>query len=286
MSERAIHFSCEGAPLLGVIHEPDVQAKTGLIIVVAGGPQYRVGVNRQFVMLARMLAAQGVVTLRFDHRGTGDSGGDYRGFLGMSEDINCAINELMSTNPDLENVILWGECESASAIAFYAHLDPRVSGIFLVNPWIRTEEGEAKTYLKHYYLGRLLDRSLWSKLVSGSFSYRESIGSLFGFVGSAVSRKRSTGTALNRDELQDLPLPQRLERSVEKFLGKVFIITSGRDFIAQEFRDYVAVSQVWKKILSSVGVQEYVVENADHSFSRLEWREELFEHTRSWVDSI
>lgn len=174
MNEKAVVFSCGNDPLIGIIHQPDEPVNTGVIIIVAGGPQYRVGAHRQFVTLGRQLASKGIPTLRFDHRGTGDSSGDYRGFVDMDKDIQAAIDTLLKEYPHLEKIALWGECESASAAAFYAYNDDRVSGLFLVNPWIRTEAGQAKTYLKHYYRKRLRDPKFWKKLRSGEFSFLKS----------------------------------------------------------------------------------------------------------------
>jgi len=286
MNERAIQFDCEGSSLLGVIHEPESPVNTGVIIIVAGGPQYRVGVNRQFVMMGRMLATQGIFTLRFDHRGTGDSGGPCRGFLDMGADIKSAIDELLRLHPHLDKIVLWGECESASAIAFYAYTDPRVSGIYLVNPWIRTQEGEAKAYLKHYYKDRLFDKEFWQKLVAGKFSFSDSAKSLLDFAGKAFSRAESISDQSRQASFQDLPLPQRVEKSIEKYKGKIQIITSGHDYIAQEFLDYAATSLIWKNIFQSPKVETTTVTDADHSFSRLEWREELFDSIQHWISNV
>ena len=80
--ESALWIDCEGAAMLGVLTQPPrptVTVRIGVLIVV-GGPQYRVGSHRQFTLLARRLAAQGYPTLRFDYRGMGDSGGERRRF--------------------------------------------------------------------------------------------------------------------------------------------------------------------------------------------------------------
>ena len=54
--------------MLGIVSlpAPDApQQNTGVVIVV-GGAQYRVGSHRQFVQMARLLAAAGYPVLRFD----------------------------------------------------------------------------------------------------------------------------------------------------------------------------------------------------------------------------
>ena len=62
-SESAIAFACAGERLLGIVTRPQQAATTGVVIVV-GGPQYRVGSHRQFVLLARDLAEAGYAVLR------------------------------------------------------------------------------------------------------------------------------------------------------------------------------------------------------------------------------
>jgi len=59
VEERAFTFSCQGSELVGIAHLPAVEADRGVLIVV-GGPQYRAGSHRQFLLLARELAREGV----------------------------------------------------------------------------------------------------------------------------------------------------------------------------------------------------------------------------------
>jgi len=68
--EEALTFPLAGAQLLAILARPDVPRDCGVMIVV-GGPQYRVGSHRQFLLLSRRLAAQGYAVWRFDYRGMG-----------------------------------------------------------------------------------------------------------------------------------------------------------------------------------------------------------------------
>jgi len=135
--ERPLFFDCEGFALLGVIAEPELPARVGVVIVV-GGPQYRAGSHRQFVLLARSLAEAGVASLRFDLRGMGDSEGPRTDFEHAQADIRAAIDALCGAVPRVEQVVLWGLCDGASASALYAGGDRRVAGLALFNPWVRT----------------------------------------------------------------------------------------------------------------------------------------------------
>ncbi|MEZ5529348.1 MAG: hydrolase 1, exosortase A system-associated [Porticoccaceae bacterium] len=283
MNEHAVVFDCGTDPLLGILHAPPECGDTGLVIIVAGGPQYRVGAHRQFVVLSRQLAKQGIPVLRFDHRGTGDSGGNYRGFMDMSDDIHAAIDTLCERFPDIKQIMLWGECESATAAAFYAQTDPRVSGIFMVNPWIRTEAGQAKTYLKHYYWNRLRDPKFWQKIRSGEFSLLRSVKDWFSLLSRARKDSADSAKALQENDMTALPLPERLTRSLQQFPGKIYILTSGFDYIAQEFNDFIASSPLWKKSGLDERITFSEMTDADHTFSRPEWRRQLFGETENWL---
>ena len=285
MNEQAVVFHCgeEKDQLVGIVHEPSNPATTGVIIIVAGGPQFRVGAHRQFVVLSRRMADLGIPVLRFDHRGTGDSEGDYRGFLDMGDDISAAIDTLFEKFPQLEKVVLWGECESASAGGFYAHTDPRVSGVFMVNPWIRTQAGQAKTYLKHYYWNRLRDPALWKKIKSGEFSIFRSIKSYFQLLSHAGKDSKTKHQNTEGQDLSSLPLPIRLTQSLKRFTGGLYILTSGNDYIAQEFNDFISASPEWKSSGLNDRIEFNEMAEADHTFSRPEWREALFHTTEQWV---
>ncbi len=69
-TENAFSFTNDGQnELIGIIHTPDHTAhRVGLLIIV-GGPQYRIGPHRQYVHMARYCAAHGIAAMRFDYQG-------------------------------------------------------------------------------------------------------------------------------------------------------------------------------------------------------------------------
>src|SRR6185312_9356840 len=144
------------------------------VVIVVGGPQYRVGSHRQFVLLARALANAGIACLRFDYRGMGDAEGPFVGFTDVGADIGAAVDAFLARVPTLERIVLWGLCDGATASVFHAAADPRIAGLALFNPWVRTQAGEAKTALKHYYARRLADPAFWRKLAAGRLRWRDS----------------------------------------------------------------------------------------------------------------
>ena len=212
------------------------------MLIVVGGPQYRVGSHRQFALLARSLAAQGIPAMRFDYRGMGDSGGEARTFEEVGLDLRAAIDHFIATVPGMREVVIWGLCDAASAALFYGAGDARVCGLVLLNPWVRTSGGHAKATLKHYYLDRLLQPALWRKIVSGRFDLRRRAALVFR---PARRRRRQAGREPAGRPAADAaaPLPDRMLAGLAGFKGKVLLILSGRDLTAQEFSDLAKGSQ-------------------------------------------
>jgi exosortase A-associated hydrolase 1 len=172
-AESTTVFDCAGDTMLGILARPDMPADTGVLVIV-GGPQYRVGSHRQFLLLSRSLAAAGFAVLRFDYRGMGDSEGHLRSFESVSADIAAAINKLQAQIPEVQHVVLWGLCDGASAALLYCDetKDARVSGLCLLNPWVRSETSLAQTHVKHYYRQRLMEKAFWAKLFTGQVFHR------------------------------------------------------------------------------------------------------------------
>jgi exosortase A-associated hydrolase 1 len=284
--EQALSFRCKDASLYGILSLPEQCSSRGVLILV-GGPQYRVGSHRQFVLLARHLAAHGVPVMRFDYRGMGDSEGNAHTFEDVEDDVRHAVDRFFTALPALKEVVIWGLCDAASAALFYAHRDPRVTGLVLLNPWVRTAEGAAKAYLKHYYRARLFDRGLWNKILRGRFDYVGATRSVANLVARSLGGKRHAmaDTATCAPSAGAVPLPERMFDGLDRFKGKVLLIMSGNDLTAQEFSDLVKASPGWQKLLGSPRVQCRDLPQANHTFSTRDWRDQVSSWTREWVTS-
>jgi exosortase A-associated hydrolase 1 len=281
--EQALIFDCESESLVGILSGARLPAGRGVLIIV-GGPQYRVGSHRQFTLLARHLAERGVPALRFDYRGMGDSDGKVRTFERVGADIRCAIDQFVASVPGLKDIVIWGLCDAASAALFYAHQDARVSGLVLLNPWVRTEQGLARAHLRHHYLRRLFQTSLWGKIARGEFNVREAAGALGKIVLDAVGAGSPSGT-VEKSPAAVSPLPERMEAALLRFRGRVLLILSGNDLTAQEFRDLIADSGRWRRLLAGTRVTRRDLPEANHTFARREWRDQVARWTEEWVKS-
>jgi len=289
--EEAIQIFCNGVPLVGILHRSQSDAHRGMVIVV-GGPQYRVGSHRQFILLARFLAESGVPVLRFDHRGIGDSDGLFLGFEQIDDDLAVAIDALMLHVPSIKEVVLWGLCDAASAILLYAHTDPRVTGIAILNPWIRSDTGIARVYLKHYYLGRILDRALWQKIVCGKFDVLASVRDLFktllaamALPDRALKSASSITTANGSGVAKTTDLADRMANGLRRYRGEVLLILSGNDLTAHEFTDATTASRRWSRLLTAERISRHDLKEADHTFSLRRWHDEVVRLTKDWLAS-
>jgi len=276
--EVPITFKCGGADLIGVVHHPDAAPTRGVLIVV-GGPQYRTGSHRQFLLLARALAENGIAAMRFDYRGIGDSGGDFTGFETIDDDIRVAADAFTAEFPGMDEIVLWGLCDAASAILFYDHADRRIAGSVLLNPWVRSESGYAKTQLRHYYLKRIFSRTLWAKILRGRFDLSDSAGSLVGTVKAANADTRG-------NEEEGNPLADRMAAGLEKYDRPVLLIMSGNDLTAREFDDAARTSERWQKLFAANRLSRRDLPVSDHTFSRRVWRDEVTRLTIDWVKNL
>ena len=285
-AEYPVAFNCAGTSLAGMVHSGAADATLGIVIVVAGGPQYRVGAHRQFVSLARLFAQHGYPVLRFDLRGMGDSGGVYQGYHHSRADIRAAIDELMRRQPQLRQVALFGECESASGILFYAAEDDRVRQIALANPWVRTAEGQAEVILKHYYLDRLMSREFWRSVRQGKYQMGASLKSFAGVIRTywrgRQAARRSVAPS-DQAQFDNLPLPAKTAEGLRSFKGSVLVLMSGRDYIAREFDEVTKSHAAWAGLLTQPRVRRKDIADADHTFSKPEWKAEAQSSLLDWL---
>lgn len=279
MIEEPQIFDCQGEQMLGILHHAQGNESDIGVLLVVGGPQYRVGSHRQFVLLARALAAAGVPVFRFDYRGMGDSVAAARDFEQISDDIRSAMDTFVEKAQGVRGVVLWGLCDAATANAFYARADDRVVGQIALNPWVRTSEGEAQAFIKHYYLKRLLSGHFWRKVFGLKFNATAALSDFLGKLGQSKAKVVSSDSD-NRS------LPERLRESQTTFRKPTLLILSGQDLTAREYANRVAESQEWRDWMASSDVSLRNLDEADHTFSRAVWRDQVATWSLDWVRGL
>ena len=263
-NEEAVLFDCADNRLVGILAKPEAPTKIGVIVIV-GGPQYRAGSHRQFVLLSRALAAAGYAALRFDYRGMGDSEGSPRDFQAVSDDIGTAVALLQDRVPAVKQIVLWGLCDGASAALLYCHetSDKRIAGLCLLNPWVRSEATLAKTQVKHYYTQRLRQKEFWVKLFSGKVA-ASAVGSLARSVKTALISQSPKAQAETGPSYQ-----QKMALAWDHFSGKILLVLSGNDYTAKEFLENAQGDTSWKNSLTHPQLVRHDLQDADHTFSGL-----------------
>lgn len=157
-----------------------------------------------------------------------------------------------------------------------------MEGLILLNPWVRTDAGEAKAYLRHYYLQRLFNKELLKKVLSGRFEFKKSWAALL------ENLNKSRGAPVEEErggfgEYDSAPLPERIYHGLQRFDGWVKVIISGDDLTAAEFNDMVKGSTAWRRLLTRKGGEFFYLPEANHTFSQQVWRDEIAAQTLRWV---
>jgi alpha-beta hydrolase superfamily lysophospholipase len=97
----ALGFSAGGYRLAASLDVPagaPSGARLPAVLFCHGYTGNRVEAKRLFVLLARRLSARGIASLRFDHRGCGESDGDFLDFTaaGLIEDVEAAVETFVA----------------------------------------------------------------------------------------------------------------------------------------------------------------------------------------------
>lgn len=269
--ERFLTFDCDGDACVGVLTTPSDSTRASSIgvVIVVGGPQYRVGSHRQFALLARALGSAGLAVLRFDYRGMGDSEGDARTFEHLDGDVRAALDAFEHATGDAR-AVLWGLCDGASASIMYAASDPRVAGVVAVNPWARSPETMRAARLRHYYLPRLASRDFWMRLLAGK-----------------VHLRRSTSEAVTgNDAADDAAYLDRMARGWMAYAGPMLFVLSGNDLTAREFEAWVARRRSLRRRYGGGACDVAAMRDADHTFSRHDWRDAAAQATLDWIRGL
>ncbi len=176
-TERPVRF---GAGLHGVLCTPTMATAQGRGVLFCNtGGDPRAGIGRFAAQAARILAQNGIASLRFDFAGVGDSpmsAGRVRSHVyetSREADLQAAVNFLQAQ--DLDRIDLVGVCAGAYHALHAAMSDRRISGVFAISPaklvWRtgdpltagRIDQGPAT----RLYMRRLRQLQTWSRFAAG-----------------------------------------------------------------------------------------------------------------------
>ncbi len=298
--ECAVIMKGQQGQMIGILALPATSALPGgsdqAVLIVAGQPQTRVGSHRMFVELARGLARRGIPTLRFDVGGWGDSPGQALAFEQSIQDIAAAAHTLrneVERNAALQpRIWVGGLCDGASAamlaIAAIERTGIAPAGVYLLNPWVRSEASLGDAMIRNYYAKRLMDPALWKRLFSGKLTLNNLIADplrhlrakFMGNAGRAITPSSQDGSIAPDNSPQiaaplaqvaaPINIPAMLMRSREKFKGKVATILSGADLTAAETESLISRDPRWQRGLEGRSATILRIPDADHTLTRRE----------------
>jgi exosortase A-associated hydrolase 1 len=279
VDEVFVVFDAGTDACIGVVSRPAANdasnaVRLGVMIVV-GGPQYRVGSHRQFALLARDLAAAGIPALRFDYRGMGDSQGEARTFEDVDEDLGAAIAAFKRA-AQVDRIVLWGLCDGASAALIYAARDASVGGVVAANPWARNEVTQATARLTHYYSRRLFAADFWRKAIGGRIDTKTVVTHFARTVRSAASGTQTEA----RDYLA------RMHAGWKALACPALFILSSDDLTAREFEVWVAADPLRRELMRNTRTEVLRVAQADHTFSTRIARAAMTQGTVEWIKRL
>jgi len=285
MSEPAVQeiplvFECAGETLVGIVHKPRKPTPIGLVTIIAGGPQYRGGVGRGMVSAARELSCAGIPVMRFDHRGLGDSSGEFRGFEHIGEDIQAAVSAFRRAVPEVGKVVLWGGCDAASAAMIHGCKIPDAISLVLGNPWVTTTQTQAIVMRKHY-LSRLGEWSFWRKLLRREYDLSAYLVS--GWKRLAGRFARSTGRSDVAAEEGTGNYVHRMLAGLRQFRGPVLFLMSGQSLLSREFDEMVSADPEWQAVYRRPAYKRIDFPLADQTFSDSESRQGVNRAICDWL---
>ncbi|HEV8641679.1 MAG TPA: alpha/beta fold hydrolase [Methylomirabilota bacterium] len=148
--EERVSFPSNGLKVAGVLHTPagrgPRERRPAFLVLHGFGSNKDGGVS---LVVARMLADLGYVTLRFDFRGCGESEGP-RGRVICLEQVEDTKNALsfVATRPEVDpqRVALIGNSFGAAVAVYSAGVDPRVTACISTGGW---GDGEKKFRKQH-----------------------------------------------------------------------------------------------------------------------------------------
>lgn len=149
MKERALRIG-KPTPLIGVATEPaDFKAGLPAVLILNSGVMHHVGACRLSVKIARAVANRGLLAVRFDYSGIGDS--EPRRGSKSFEEISiseCAeVMDYVERTWGSRRFILYGLCSGADAAFHTAIADERVIGFAQIDAYCYRNW---RFYFEHY----------------------------------------------------------------------------------------------------------------------------------------
>jgi len=267
--------------LVGVITEPPddllLPGKVAVLLLNTG-LIHHVGPHRLYVQSARALAMSGIVSVRFDLSGIGDS---------MVRRDNLPIRQLVSREPQevmddlarqwgLERFILLGICSGAHGAFKTACTDPRVLGAIMINPLDFAGDSYLAPYIlaRHYWTRSLFRWQAWSNLFTGRVAYRRLTRVLWHQLTRGIFGHNRQATSIARGIHADI------QGLLDRHVALLFILSED-DVSVDHLR--VVLGKDLQATTAADVLQVAMIPAADHLFHRLADQQRVLQVITHWT---
>jgi pimeloyl-ACP methyl ester carboxylesterase len=258
-------------------------AERPAIVILNSGIIHRVGPNRIFVRLARLLAGAGHLVVRFDLSGIGDSEPRTDGLPPLDSalaDIREALDSLEVAR-QVRRVVLIGLCSGADHSIIYGGQDARVVGMVLIDPSVPRTRG----YYMRHYRGRMFRWRSWLNFALGRHPFWRVLKPGLAPESEPAPAQPADEPALEPPpDLQTLQVRTFLEnayaRTVAAGIDILAIFTGGRE---DQHNDPRQLIEAFPTVAFGSRLQLECIGSADHTFTSQTDRSRLLDVVASWV---
>ncbi|MBM4164055.1 MAG: alpha/beta fold hydrolase [Lentisphaerae bacterium] len=267
-----ITFASPSGTIRGWVDWPSpARPPVARLLLIHGWSGDRTGPHRMFVTFARRLAAAGVMALRIDLSGRGDSDGDAdaASIEAMTADTRAAVAWMRQTCPDGGPMIITAIC-SGCKVAFCAAAEPGIDALTLWSPESMGSLRSAATGRRHTwraiktYAIKLTRRETWVKLTTGRIRADMVKKTL------VHHETRSAAEATEED---------RILQHFRRYPGRIRLIFGGSDPDAAGSAAAYAAFCARHSIRHDV----HIVPHAGHSFYSLAWESDVLARSESFI---
>jgi pimeloyl-ACP methyl ester carboxylesterase len=269
LHEQVVAFGLRGQ-IQGIVTAPGIPAPGARRAVVMSnvGMHHRVGPFRLYVELARAMAADGWLALRFDYLGMGESGPrnpDDDRVSDESQDLADAI-DFLHTAHGIDEVVLVALCSGVDGAHPIALRHARVRGVVFIDGYTYPTAG----FLVRRYIHRGLQLNRWKRFLSRR---------LRTLLSPAYGRPASDAVFV-----RTLPTREEFRRDIASLLAQGvrahFIFTGTVD---SSFNSEGQMFEILGPGIPAERIAVTRVKDADHVFTVVSARQDVIRRIRDWA---
>ena len=130
--------------------------------------------------------------------------------------------------------------------------------------------------LSHYYGPLLRQRAAWRRLFKGQVNLRPALADAV----KAVTGAPAQGDGGSQDFVSGML------KGIQAFSHPVLVLLSGKDLTAREFDSLLENDDRWQAALREPSMRIAHIEESDHTFSTVKWRDEVARLTLGYLGSL